>query len=154
MQSSDPSVTIGTKFSHFQESSSECDSLQTWASVQPASSSQRISQIRPAAVSPPLQQHASEPGGMRGAGRVGKGAHRGRRRGKATPVTSSSLCPCCCSASPPQTVPAPPSPSWESPRSGYICEGCQGLEERRGGLSPSGLERGSVAPQDACSLPP
>lgn len=33
VQSSDPSVTIGTKFSHFQESSSECDSLQTWASV-------------------------------------------------------------------------------------------------------------------------
>lgn len=48
MQSSDPSVTIGTKFSHFQESSSECDSLQTWASAQAASSSQ---QIQPAAVS-------------------------------------------------------------------------------------------------------
>lgn len=84
MQSSDPSVTIGTKFSHFQESSSECDSLQTWASVQPASSSHRISQIHPAAtLSPPLQQHASEPEGMEGAGRVGKGAHRGERRGKA-----------------------------------------------------------------------
>lgn len=83
MQSSDPSVTIGTKFSHFQESSSECDSLQTWASVQPASPSQRISQIHPAAVSPALQQRASEPQGMRGAGRVAKGAHRARRRGKA-----------------------------------------------------------------------
>lgn len=33
VRSSDPNVTIGTKFSHFQESSSECDNLQTWAPV-------------------------------------------------------------------------------------------------------------------------
>lgn len=77
MQSSDPSVTIGTKFSHFQESSSECDSLQTWASVQPAPSSHRISQIHPAAVSPALQQRASEPEGMGGAG---AGCQRGTQR--------------------------------------------------------------------------
>lgn len=33
VQSSDPNVTIRTKLSHFQESSSECDNLQTWAPV-------------------------------------------------------------------------------------------------------------------------
>lgn len=34
------------------------------------------------------------------------------------------------------------SPAWQaaSQRSGCICRGCQGLEERRGGLSPPGLE--------------
>lgn len=38
-------------------------------------------------------------------------------------------------------------------RPGYICKGRQGLEERRGGLSPSGLEQGPAAPEGACSLP-
>lgn len=57
MQSSDPSVTIGTKFSHLRESSSGCDICRLG---QPAGSAHPGLQSPPAAVSPPLQQHVTE----------------------------------------------------------------------------------------------
>lgn len=80
MQSSDPSVTIGTKFSHLQESSSECDSLQTWASVQPASSSQHICR---STQQPWCPLHSSSmPGSPRGwQEQGGKGGTQGEEKG-------------------------------------------------------------------------
>lgn len=81
VQSSDPSVTIGTKFSHFQESSSECDSLQTWASLSASFLSHRILQIHLAAVSPPLQQHVIELEVVEEAGAGWERGHTDRREG-------------------------------------------------------------------------